>query len=133
MVPGADGFNVHVDPLALVQPPHTSGVAEPHEPFNVNAVPTVPPLEPPDMEQAGVTGPPPASEQVIVVPLPVHVTLLGSEIVRLVCACAPKPRVIPHAADAAHNSVRKRIMNLSLYFPRLSRNALYCSFFVARV
>jgi hypothetical protein len=32
----------------------------------------------------------------------------------VICACAPEPRMRPHAADAAHNQVRKRIMSLSL-------------------
>jgi hypothetical protein len=76
------------------------------------------------MEQLGVTGPPLESVHVIDVPLPVQVTLLGSEIVSVVCACTPKPRVMPHAADAAHSKVRKRIMNLSLCSPGLTRNAL---------
>jgi hypothetical protein len=117
MEPATDGFNVHVGPpVPESQFPHTSGVADPHVPVNITAVPTVP-LEDPEMEHLGVVGPPLESVHVIEVPLPEQVTLLGSEIVSVVCACAPKPRVMPHAADAAHNRVRKRIMNLSLYPP----------------
>jgi hypothetical protein len=66
----------------------------------------------PLIEQLAAPDEPP--EQSSVDPLKEHDEPLGSLMVMLVCACAPNPRVRPSAADAAHNQVRKRIMNLSL-------------------
>jgi hypothetical protein len=65
-------------------------------------------------EQLGVGGggvPPPVQSSVL--PFTTQPPE-GSEMLVMVCACTPYPRVRPSAADAAHNQVRKRIMNLSL-------------------
>lgn len=111
----ADDVSVHVLPEAWPQPPHVIVSAAPVAVTQLPVSVTVSPVTADDLpliEQLAAPELPP--EQSSVDPLNEHDEPLGSLMVMLVCACAPYPRVRPNAAVAAHNQVRKRIMNLSL-------------------